>query len=125
MRIAPEGCTIVIVAAEHRKAPRVSLHLPIEVAGVPGVTVDISATGIAFESLALLHPGDEVVLRIATDSDGGESSEGIRCRARVVRVDRRRYVENGCETVRIGATVRWLDRPDSGWFDLVSEARIA
>jgi hypothetical protein len=116
---------IVIVSAELRNARRVSLQLPIEVAGVPGVTVDISATGIAFESLALLHPGEEVVLRIATSPDGGESSEGIRCRARVVRVDRRRYVENGRETVRIGATVRWIDQPGSGWFDLVSEARIA
>jgi hypothetical protein len=108
---------------EQRTAPRYPVHLPIEGGGVRGRTVDISATGIAFESVALLRPGEDVMLTIETASIGRPTP--VRCRARVIRVDRSRYVVDGRETMRVGATVRWLDEPNSQWFDLVSEACIA
>lgn len=109
------------MVGEQRAAPRYPVHLPIEAAGVRGLTVDISATGIAFESVAILRPGQDVMLTIETGSDG-DGPPPIRCRARVIRVDRSRYVVNGRETTRVGATVRWIDQPAVDWFDLVSEA---
>ncbi|HXG57417.1 MAG TPA: PilZ domain-containing protein [Thermoanaerobaculia bacterium] len=107
---------------ELRQYRRFPVDLPIEAAGRRGKTVDISASGIAFESTARLQPGDSVTVHIAVPNGG--AWRRVRCNARVVRIDRSRRIENGRETMRVAATVQWLGR-EGEWFDLVSERRSA
>lgn len=92
--------------------------------GASGVTLNLSASGIAFESAKMLRPGETITLMIVIPSGATTSQPRLRCRAKVIRVEKSRRVERARETIRVGATVQWLGSGTRAeWFDLVSEYR--
>jgi PilZ domain. len=91
---------------DERRAPRFHATFPVEIEPAGGVTIDMSSSGIAFESSHPYEPGDEIVLRILLGRAGSPTALELRCRGRVVRV------EPGDEKSRIAATVEWIDDED-------------
>jgi len=72
-------------AKDHRAADRFVAELPIELNGVRGLTRNISATGVYFESVTNQAPGS--VVQFAVDVEiQGEKFKMI-CKGEVVRVD--------------------------------------
>jgi hypothetical protein len=81
-----------------------------------GMTVDISGAGIAFDALADLQPGEDVIVTIAAPRRSGPPAV-VRGRASVVRVDKSRRGK-----ARIGATIEWIDEPEGDWFESRADA---
>lgn len=71
---------------KQRVADRFNAEMPIEVSGVPGVTRNISATGVYFEAGAAQEPGTVVNVTIEVTM-GGEKLQFV-CEGEIVRVDR-------------------------------------
>lgn len=86
-----------------RRDPRFRATFPVEIEPAGGVTIDMSSSGIAFESTHPYQPGDEISLRILLSRPGSGPTLELRCRGRVVRV------EPGEEKARVAATVEWID----------------
>ena len=82
---------------------RFRASFPIEVEGESGVTVDMSGSGIAFETERDYKVGDEFMVRIAVDRKKVASKLDLECRATVVRVDKTK------KGLRVGATVEWSE----------------
>jgi hypothetical protein len=74
------------VNQERRRSPRYRLDAEIGVDGGTGRTIDLSSNSVYFEAARSLSPGDEVDLVFPFEHSGRAS---VKCRARVVRVDRR------------------------------------
>jgi hypothetical protein len=70
---------------ERRSAPRYPLGLSVELTTASGVTMNVSATGVLFETVpgAVLHKGHPVCFRLLLRAVAGQ----VRCRGRVVRVE--------------------------------------
>lgn len=75
------------MAQERRRMPRYRLETDIEVENGSGQTVDVSCNGIFFETSRRLVPGDEISLVLPFEHTRPGSC--VRCRATVVRVERR------------------------------------
>ena len=87
---------------EQRRAPRFSASIPVEVGEDGGLTIDISSTGIAFESDHRFEIGQEIPLQLRLSE--GDFPLSLQCRGRVVRVEE----HDGVYT--IGTTVEWLEQ---------------
>ncbi|HXG58168.1 MAG TPA: PilZ domain-containing protein [Thermoanaerobaculia bacterium] len=88
---------------ELRRAPRFRGSFPVEIEPAGGVTIDMSSSGIAFETTHDYEPGDEIMLKIVVGRSGGRSNLQFGCRGRVVRV------EKGESGNRVAATVEWAE----------------
>lgn len=86
-----------------RRAQRFRATFPVEIEPAGGLTIDMSSTGIAFESSHPYEAGDEITLRVLLGRPGSKTALELRCRGRVVRV------ETGEDKARIAATVEWVD----------------
>lgn len=75
--------------------------------------IDMSSSGVAFETTADYAVGDEIGLRIRVGRPGGKTSLDLVCRGRVVRVEKS---EQGN---RIAATVEWNENDEID-FDTLS-----
>jgi|GEM_PF-4804749 len=92
---------------DRRKEPRHLTRLPVEIDGQSGTTINISSSGVAFESAMALTFGQEITLQILIPKDGSEPLR-LKCRGRIVRLEKTRRVEKGRETVSVGASVEWI-----------------
>ena len=81
---------------EHRKEERVSTALPVDLGGAKGVTQDVSASGIFFETDADYAPGHAISFAVELDTPGGRMR--LKCEGEIVRVEPR----NG----RVGVAVK-------------------
>lgn len=89
---------------KQRRESRFKASFPIEIESKDGVLVDMSGSGIAFETDQNYEVGDEIVLRVRV---GQGKTLDLECIGRVVRVERRD------DTNLVAATVEWReDDPD-------------
>jgi len=72
--------------AERRTEERVRAALPVGLGNVTGVTRDVSASGVYFETAAAVAPGQRIKLGIAIDTAGGQIA--LWCQGIVLRVDK-------------------------------------
>jgi hypothetical protein len=75
------------MADERRRGNRVFVKLPITLEGGKGVTRDVNANGIYFESDVNCVPGSELSYSLEFDNPGSPKMTWI-CKAMVIRVDR-------------------------------------
>ena len=87
---------------EQRRAPRFKASIPVEVGEDGGLTIDISSTGIAFESDRSFEIGQEIPLQLRLSD--GDFPLSLQCSGRVVRV------EEHDGLYMIGTTVEWLEK---------------
>jgi len=86
--------------AEHRKEERVPAALRVDLGNnATGMTRDVSASGIFFETEASYISGDPISFAIDLDTPGGRMV--LSCRGEIVRVERR--------DTRVGVAVRILE----------------
>ena len=108
---------------DRRKEARHIAKLPVEVDGERGTTINLSSTGVAFESATTLKFGQEVTICIFVDK-GGPEPVRLTCRGKIVRLEKTRRIENGRETVSVGASVDWIsDDPTAAHelFEILSD----
>jgi PilZ domain len=86
---------------QHRRSERFRASFPVEIEPEGGVTLDMSGSGIAFDTTHEYHVGDELTVRIILGRRASPDSLDLRCRGRVVRVEKS---ERG---FRVGASVEW------------------
>ena len=72
---------------ERRRAPRYRLSTAITADDVSGRTLDVSGSGILFETARPFTPGDDVAVVLPLAYTGAGTS--VTCNARVVRVEPR------------------------------------
>ena len=89
-----------------RREKRFRANYPVEIEPEGGVTIDMSGTGVAFETTHNFEPGDPITLRIRLSRRPSESPLELRCSGKVVRVT---PMENGS---RVAASVEWLEQPE-------------
>lgn len=70
-------------AADQRADPRLNVEMPVQIEGAPGVTRDLSAGGLSFESPRAYAPGERVPVVVEYLLDG--HNYPLRCEAQVVR----------------------------------------
>lgn len=72
---------------EHRREERVSAALPVKLGKAKGVTRDVSASGVFFETRASYAVGNPI--RFALDLDTPWGKARFQCRGKIVRLERR------------------------------------
>jgi hypothetical protein len=83
-------------SANQRAEERVSTACPVDLGTSSGVTRDVSASGMFFETDATLSLGNEITFSVELDTPGGNLT--LRCRGSIVRLEPR---EN-----RVGVAVK-------------------
>ena len=73
------------MSAERRRADRVFVKLPVTLEGGKGVTRDVNATGVYFESDVNCVPGSEITFSISFDKSPYPMV--LNCKAMVVRTE--------------------------------------
>lgn len=89
---------------EQRRAPRFRASIPVEVGEDGGLTIDISSSGIAFDSDRPYQIGQKIPLRLRLGRNDSPFAMNLQCSGEVVRVE-----ENGGHFI-IGAAIEWLDQ---------------
>lgn len=80
--------TPVAVKANRRHAPRHPMALPVDVAGTgPGLTRDVSASGVYFECGGGLEAGSPIQFDVTLDHAERGERYRLRCSGAVVRVE--------------------------------------
>lgn len=74
-------------STEQRREERVATELPVELDGAQGITKNVSATGIFFETDASFSVGTEVSFAVELATPGGQMT--MQCRGEIVRIDPR------------------------------------
>lgn len=82
--------------ADQRAEERVSAAWPVDLGAATGVTCDVSASGMFFETDAIYALGNEITFGVELDTPGGKLI--LRCRGSIVRLEPR---EN-----RVGVAVK-------------------
>lgn len=72
---------------ENRREERVCTALPVDLGTATGVTRDVSATGIFFETDASYAVGSEISLTVELDTPGGKMM--LKAHGNIVRIERR------------------------------------
>ena len=72
-------------ADEKRREERIFTTLPVELRAATGVTRNVSATGMYFETDAAFSPGGELRFAVAFDTPGGRMR--LNCQGSVLRVE--------------------------------------
>lgn len=99
----------IVGARKNRNEERVPSTLPVSLEHGTGVTRDISASGVFFETDRAYSPGSEISFSIELDSPGGKMM--LKCQGRIVRVEGRggkvgvaaRIIESRLEPVTEGS----------------------
>lgn len=86
-------------SVEHRQAPRVAVPLPIGLRRGRGMTRDVSANGIFFETDSTYSVGSVIDVRLDLDTPWGKVM--VRSKGRIVRIEP--------HDDRIGVAVRFVD----------------
>ncbi len=73
--------------AEHRREERVRAALPVNLGNATGVTRDVSASGLYFETDAAFAAGSPINFAIDIETPGGMMV--LSCRGEIVRVEKR------------------------------------
>ena len=84
---------------EHRKDERIQAALPVDLGTAKGITRDINATGLYFETDAEYSPGSPIDLTVEFDAPAGKML--FKCQGEIVRVDR--------NNARVGGAVKITD----------------
>lgn len=87
---------------DNRRTPRFRATFPVEVEPAGGVMIDMSSSGVAFETTYDYHPGDEISVRVILGRKAGPALD-LRCSGKVVRVEKK-----GASS-RVAATVEWAE----------------
>jgi hypothetical protein len=74
------------MSIEKRRLPRHQVRVPIALGGTLGVTTDVSAAGVGFESALFLDPGTPIEFALQLPGAGGIVA---RCEGQVVRAEGR------------------------------------
>ena len=72
---------------ETRKEERITCAYPVDLGDMKGVTRDISASGMYFETGASYAPGNRINLTVEFDSPGGKLR--LKCDAEIARIEPR------------------------------------
>lgn len=72
---------------EHRKEERVNAALPVRLGSKSGITHDVSASGVCFETDEHYAVGNVISLAVEMDAPGGKML--LTCRGEIVRVIQR------------------------------------
>ena len=100
---------------EQRRNPRFRASFPVQIEPEGGVMIDMSSSGIAFETEHDYAPGEEIRVRIVLGrKGGGASAVDLECAGRVLRVTR---TERG---FRVAATVEWIEQDGIGGMATIS-----
>ena len=75
------------MAHAKRKEERVHAALPVDLGNGTGITRDVSASGMFFETDVNYAPGSEINFSIEIDGPGGKMM--FKCQGQIVRVERR------------------------------------
>jgi hypothetical protein len=86
----------VVPQSEQRREERVPTALQVRLDGATGVTRDVSASGIFFETEASYAEGSEIAFSVDLETPGGKMV--LNCKGAIVRVERGQS--------RIGVAVR-------------------
>lgn len=87
---------------KQRRETRFKASFPVEIESQGGVLVDMSGSGIAFETDHEYEIGDEIDLRVRVGRGAGEGME-LQCTGTVVRIERRE------DSLLVAATVEWQE----------------
>lgn len=82
-----------------RREERVSTALPIDLGTATGVTRDVSASGVFFETDATYALGNEISFAVELDTPGGRMV--LRCKGEIVRIEPR--------DARVGVAVKIVE----------------
>jgi hypothetical protein len=82
-----------------RREERVSTALPVDLGTTKGITRDVSASGLFFETDATYALGNEINLAVELDTPGGRML--LRCEGEIVRIEPR--------AARVGVAVRIIE----------------
>lgn len=93
----------VVPIDEQRTAPRFKASFPVEVGPDGGLTIDLSSSGIAFESTRSYDLGEEVTMKLRVNRSDSPWPMSLECRGKVVRVQPKD------DLFTIAATVEWID----------------
>lgn len=85
---------------KRRRESRFKASFPVEVEPKGGVLVDMSGSGVAFETDHPYEIGDEITLRVRVGRGEGKTLE-LECIGKVVRIEQRD------ESLLVAATVEW------------------
>lgn len=72
---------------ENRKEERVPAKLPVDLGGATGITRDVSASGIFFETDASYAVGGSISFAVEFDTPGGKMM--LKCEGDIVRIEPR------------------------------------
>ena len=86
-------------AREKRGEERVATAMPVRIENFTGITRDVSATGIFFETEATFSPGSAI--RFVVEIDADSRRKILRCQGTIVRVENRNSL--------LGVAVKILD----------------
>lgn len=89
---------------EKRREKRVSASLPVDVGGAPGVARDVSASGMFFETDAVLSVGRPIDVALDLDTPWGKVI--FKCTGKVVRLEP--------HDRKVGVAVRFIDHLNHG-----------
>jgi len=90
MRTLRSQCAVLIAETtnlENRREERVSTSLPVNLGSTTGVTRDVSASGICFETDESYAVGSPISFEVQMDAPGGKMV--LKCRGEIVRVEPR------------------------------------
>ena len=85
--------------AEKRREERVPAFLPVALAHASGMTLDVSATGIFFETEARYAKGNTIDLTVMLSTPAGKLQ--LKCQGEIVRIEQR--------DTRVGVAVKITD----------------
>lgn len=73
--------------SEKRRDERVATALPVDLGTATGITRDVSASGVFFETDATYAVGSEISFAVELDTPGGKMI--LRCKGEIVRIEPR------------------------------------
>ena len=82
-----ETAEVEKTAVENRREERISASLPVNLGSTTGVTRNVSASGISFETDVSYGIGNPISFAVHLDAPGGKMV--LKCRGEIVRVEPR------------------------------------
>jgi hypothetical protein len=68
---------------DKRREERIRVALPVDLGNADGLTADVSASGMYFETSATFNPGEQIRFSVEFDAAGGKMV--LRCLGQIVR----------------------------------------
>jgi hypothetical protein len=96
------------MGAEHRTEERVRAALRVSLGDTTGITRDVSASGLYFETDGWFAPGQPITLAVDIDTAGGKIA--LWCQGLVLRVDER-GAQRGVAVRIVGSNLRAQPTP--------------